>query len=464
MRFAPSVALLALTSGLAAADIHLKEGGVLSGEIRERRDDGSVVLELHYSDGGKGLMTLPASRIVKIDGEEMLSEQRELGGRALAGEPAGRYAVLIISGRVGEGIDAQSLESGLYAIHQAKVPRAVLIVDSDGTGDLAEARRLARMLTRWREVLRLHVVIKRCQGPALVLPALAHSVHMMPGAVMGGLPPASDTAEDAIQRTALAEELAQMAAASGRSPAIARAMVDPGRPVFLWRSDEGLEAADRLPAGLPADRVLLKHLPGKPFTLEADLLAKAGATLIAAPRELGAVLGLSAWQDVGDAPTQAYRQAVLAQTQERQRGDRVEQRRLQQAVARRDAAESALRNALSQAEAWDPAKGDYATMRVGGWSDGYVVGRRVAVDYSSEGTDTQAFTKDSRREWQQRSDACVAYLDKALQALTELRRAEDAAARAGIDRRSSEAQLQQVGERAQAHRNFVASNRNRRGR
>src|SRR6185436_10511495 len=105
---------------------------------------------------------------------------------------------------------------------------------------------LFRVLRRYRDQLQLHALVRSGLGDGLSVVAGCNTLHIVPGATLGGAPCPAPEGTDPEEWEAVLRERGRKAeralvgmgrAAGGR---VLRAMLDPADALSGWRGDEGL--------------------------------------------------------------------------------------------------------------------------------------------------------------------------------------------------------------------------------
>jgi hypothetical protein len=387
------------------------------------------------------------------------------------------YEVIEIRGAVGEAIYAEAFHWAFSRAMNRKVGTLVLVIDSDAPGSVDEARAIGKVLHRYREAITIHALIKNCRGPALVLPLMAHSTHFMPGSTLTGLAgdPGDLGDEEVTMLADLAYRAAGLARARGKSPDLVKALINPGDTVAMWKDSEGVvQVGPVLPDGIESNQVLLEDGKETILELSAEQLGQAGLATVASPEALGSVLGLNAWTSVDQGVRKAFDDGVLRIQKKQDETDRRLARDIARVVDRRDAALQVLEHSVERAKEVDPRRGTYAT-QVGTTNNrndrDWVVmptGKgwrpvRTASDYGDDHDtyDTHRFTKDSKREWQLRTDqALFSEAQKAANSLTSL---EQQAERKGVERHFDDDELKRIKRDLREWQNRLVQERNRSG-
>lgn len=433
-----SLLLFVLVIGLGAAELRMRDGQILRGEVVGRGAVGGAQVVMVRLTGDTAVVTLKADTIATIeDGDGASAAENAL-------PMAGHYAEIPVRGVFGKDLFAGALASGVARAHLLGLRHVVLTIDSAGWGDIDEARKAFRQLNGYQDRMTLHALVKTCRGDALAVLLACQTVHLLPGAVIGG----SDggPVEDAVMRAELAHRGGQAAATRGWPATVFEAMIDPAAGLAAWKDEVGaIHTATALPAGIPGGNVLLSSPAGATVVLEEAVLRRTRVPFVTGAADLGARLQVDGWSEGSGAP----REAMLAKTAQEQRSRAATANRLQQrierAVGRRDAADVVLKQAVRQAAEWDPAKGDYSTYSYGwGWGDSGLL------------------TNASLAEWRIRSDYALGFLAKAVLAARDLRTYEAECEQLGIARLYDEARVTAMLEDLTAKGTFIQTMRNKR--
>jgi hypothetical protein len=427
--------LVLAIAGANAAEIRLLNGQVLTGQVLGRNDT-EIVVKL--AEGA--LVTLKADEVQAVTGADAPSP-----GKAQPRVQPGTYAEIPVTGAIGKDIFASALVEGVVRAHQLGMRDVVFTIDSAGWNDIDEARAVFRELGRYNQSVRMHALVRDCRGDALAVLLQCETVHLLPGARIGGI---DGPADENIQRAELARRVAAAATARGWPGRVFSAMVDPAEVLVAWKDESGqAQFGEDLPADVPAERKVLSVAAGTSLVLTESVLKQSRLRFVDDAAGVGTALAIAGWQAGPAVPRE-----VVAQTAEQLRNRRADaanqmQQSIERAVSRRDAAEEVLRASVKSAAEWDPAKGDYATYH-NDWGWGW-------------GGDSNQLTSASRKDWKARTDNALRFLDRAGGAVKELVRYEDECERLGVPRKRSKTQLDTIFADLQAKALHLQKNRDR---
>lgn len=241
------LALLSLPIlGATAEDdvVVLKDGRSFTGTILKRE---KKYVELECEVGGL-LTTLRFThhailrleidgKVIELGAPDPPVPDRQQPKRKLA------YAVVPLHGTFGEEIHADVVRDTFDRVRKT-TECIVLDIDSNG-GFLAEARRIVEVMGEYDDRF-VYVALVRKGLSASILPIFAcERVLLLPGGRMGAAVsyisnPATGSKEvDAKFNSALAAEVASLAAQHGWNPDIAKAMIVQNEVLMEWRDDQG---------------------------------------------------------------------------------------------------------------------------------------------------------------------------------------------------------------------------------
>jgi hypothetical protein len=364
-------------------------------------------------------------------------------------------------GRLKEQVFAQAIRSTLAYAKLHGIKHVVFSVDSTG-GAVDEAVIIYRTLRQFEHVITYHAVITNCTGEALVVPFLCQTVHLRPGATVGGsqqkmenLPGKYAAKDEAVVRTQIGENLAEAARQRGRKGDIIRVMIDPTAVLAAWiDKDKQVQTGPSVPAGVPADRVIFADGPDTVLVLSFEQAGRLGIpTINGGAAAIGPLLGLPNWREESSYGRDTMNRAILARKQRAENA----QTQFEDAVARnirmRETTRQAIQTNLKQAAQWNPTDASYETLRTyvdlgfgpfGGW-------------------DTQLWTPESRQRWQSRTEACAYFLSKAQSGITAMVRLDKEAGSLGLSPSFKEGELPLMLDDVNVKLNMLARGANRIG-
>ncbi len=452
-------------SGLAVtadADVvEMLDGRVFEGEI-VAQDDNTVSIDTQITPSIR--TTLHLRRL-----EVRLIEQRPLPDGYFDPPPAAPrvsdptafsgshtlYLEVPIEGRFGTDIFADGLADILRYARRYRIEHIVFVVDSGG-GEFEEIEAVYAELRRHRRVFKYHALVRSCIDAALAVPVWCDTIHLLPGATIGGLSSVSgrdsaNAAEDELVRAQIAREVVREAGLRGDVGAIVRAMIDPFQSLAAWRDEQGEIVVDVAPPeGVADDAMIFQVGPGRLLALSYDQGVALGMKVFDGPvADLGAALEIDEWTPESEYGVQtmtrtANRKAMEAAEASLHFADVVEENLRRRAILERNLEEN-----VRQVAEWDPTKGsyDFYSRRYGwGWY------RR---------TSRTRMTQDSRMRWQRRTDLTMGYLKQAAQAVTGLERLDREGLELGLEPMFTDQDLAWIKNDLQGKYDQVAADRNR---
>jgi hypothetical protein len=328
------------------------------------------------------------------------------------------YLEVPIEGVFGKDVFADGVNAALRYARRYRIRHVVFVVDSPG-GDLDESRATYDLLRRNQRQLTFHAIVRECMDGALGVAVWCDSIHVLPGARLGGGSSGSGRAdEDELLRAQIANEVVRQAQLAGPVAEIVGAMIAPERTVAGWRDEAGEIVVGTVPPPeLPAGRLIFSVGTRELLVLDhAQALELGLEPLEGGAAELGGAVKFAA--------------------------------AVEDNVRRREALEQYLQECLQRAAEWNPsdASYDYYIRRWGwGWRSGKL-----------------RLTQDSRQRWRQRTDLAMSYLLEAAEAVTALERLDREARELGLKPSFVGTELGWVKSDIQAKYDYFAANRDRR--
>ena len=468
------IGLLAVP-GIAGADtVFLKNGQSFEGVILSQ-DETVVVLDTMVSGIRASGLRLKMAEIDRIETGDVAEgfftaepAPPALSPNAVQVEDrSGLYLTVPIMGELGTDAVAEGVMRAIAYAKRHRVPSLVFIVDSTG-GDLDEVLMINRAMRTEHRPITFHAIIKRCQGAALAIPLMCDTVHVLPGALVGDTPTELGQGsrkygneDEQVLRTELARRAYEYAVSQGAPGLVVRAMIDPLEELAAWKEPGGeLGLAATLPTDVPAEDAIFVTRAGEMLILKYDQLVALGLpTLTGGAEDLGEALEINNWQKESD-----YGEATMAELSGIRRkqlasNDTRFQDELKSNLVKRETTQALIENSVKQARDWDPTNGDYTTYaKRYGWG-GWGRGNRRDIDYAPGTT----MTRDSRDEWQRRSDLTMGYLRKAAKACNAMKSYDKEAVTLGMEPTYEEGELDRMIQDLQVKYDFVQEQRNRRG-
>ncbi len=330
--------------------------------------------------------------------------------QAPTGEPT-LYLEIPIVGRFKEQVFAQAVRSSLFYARGRKVRHIVFTVDSNG-GALDEAGILARVLRDFSADLSYHAIIRNCTGEAIIVPFMCETIHLLPGAVVGGLdqkmenlPAKFAKKDEAVVRAQIADDLAEAARKRGRKGDVIRAMVDPTESLAAWLDPNGKVVMDRVaPRDVPADKLIFQDTPETVLVLNYEQATRLGLpTIEGGPDALGKLLDLPNWKEESTYGRDMVSKIAGLHRQKASAAQAKFEDNVSRNIRMRDITKKAIESNLKQAATWNPTDASYKTLSM------YVT---WGMDPGTQ-WDSQIWTPDSQARWRSRSEACAHFLGRA---------------------------------------------------
>jgi hypothetical protein len=414
-------------------EVICKDGRRLIGEI-VRRDAKGLVIDIR-ARSIRAQIKVPAQNIEKVIEKELPATYFDPPAadkrisKAGAFKPGDElYLEVPLTGTFGVNIFARGIQRVLSYARRNRVKHVVFVLDSTGANDLAEARAIYRLMAKYRNRLRFHVLVKKATGDALAILLSSHTVHPQSGAIIGGAPWAKEEGQDAevlgtLQRS-IALKAVEAAREQGRSGQFIQAMIDPAIKIAVWEDVTGQRhTGEQVPPNITKDKVIVSVGAGQKLVLNGSQIAKLGIKLF--DKEVSA-LGKSLGYDSWKRESQYGAKILLKVAREEEKKKNAFIKKVEAVLARRSSAQESLAHSLQFAEKWDPEKKTYETYkrhysfawgRYGSYGSGY---------------DSNILTKNSQNVWRKRSDATVTYLKKAVSSARSLRKIEKSASKLGL--------------------------------
>lgn len=421
---------LALVTALpaVAGSVELKDGRTFTGDVSVVGDEVTVDTIVGSI---RAKLTFPASEAAKVDAspapdgyfDEPAAPARK-GGSGARGETL--YVVVPIDGQFGKQVVATGVGRALSYAVRNHIRHVVFDVNTRDHASVEEAAAIFKVLLRYRDQVQLHALVRSGLGDGLGVIAACHTIHVVPGASIGGAPDPAPEGVDPDEHEALKRErgrkaeraLVGMGRANGGK--LIRAMLDPDDALAGWRDDEGLHLGPAAPEGVTP---IFSSRGGQPLVLDPAAISALGIASAKDVAALGQALSLPGWKAEGDFGARGMSSAAEAKTAAAAKKEAQAAAKVEKVATRRQEVVDALRHDLQEAAANDPNKGDYSTYQRTTW-----------WDWGSTSTvDTQQLTADSQARWTQRSDLTARYLQRALKDLKALERLEADAKKVGLD-------------------------------
>ena len=341
------------------------------------------------------------------------------------------YLEVPVIGAFGKQVFADGLARTLSYARRHKIQHVVFFVESSG-GNLDEAREMYDLLKNYKKSLTYHAIVRNCLGDALAVPFWCDTLHLLPGARIGGtgrklsdISDKYDDEEEEIVRAQMAYEVVSDTGKTGRVAEIIRAMILPSETLAAWRGKDGtIFTSVTLPDDVSKTHAIFKVDEGEPLAITYEQALELGMPAFeGGAGDLGKLLGLRGWTAESD----YGRKAMAKMAAEKQRRAKAKQAsyeaRVKKNIGRRESTERYIEHNMKQAAAWDPTKASYKTYsRHWNWGWGW-----SGESQSSE------LTKESRRKWRNRTDASMYYMNRAAKGLNTMKRLDRKAAKLGLE-------------------------------
>ncbi len=435
---------LAFAWGPVQADVvTMADGRVLEGSVVAEGDD-AVNFEMTIG-GIQATLALKRSDIKSIEKKALDQEPREESAAAgeAPGKPspeqAGLYLEVPIVGRFGDDILFEGVRDAVAYAKRRGIKHIVFVVDSDG-GAMDEAIGVHRVLSRYSSSMVYHAIVRKCMGAALIVPFWCQTLHMIPGATIGGLggpmeglPKDLAAMDERVVRAQMARNLVEEARKRGRTGDFIGAMIDPQETLAGWREADGEVVVGRTPPpGLPAGSLIFQSKRGEVLVLSSEQTKKLGIPSIErGADELGKALGIANWKAESDFGQQAMLKAASLHRERAATAQAKFEDAVKKNVRLRETTAASIEHNLKEAAKWDPTKATYNTFSVHwDWGAGL-----------PSSWDSQAWTPESRAKWQNRNEACGYYMENALAAIQSMIRLEKEAVKLGLKPTFKDGQL-----------------------
>jgi hypothetical protein len=422
----------ALAASAARADvIRMSDGRVFEGSVVSQ-DDEWVSIDT-VIDGTRATISLAKSAVKDVDvkslpagffesppAEPRVSDPKKFKpGTTL-------YLEVPVVGPIGKTLHADAIGAILTYASRNKIGHIVFTIDSTG-GDFDEAVAIYRTLKSRKGATKLHAIISRCAGAALVVPVWCDTLRLLPGGTLGGTGAGARLGDDVddVMAAQIAVKVVADTKRVGVAAEICRALFDPACAFVVWKNAEGAaEVGPEAPAGVPADKVLLKVREGELLQVTRDQAVAFGMPAFSGgAAELGAALKLSGWTAESDYGQKTIARIAVDKAKKSESAEAAKLAKVKKNVVAREETKEFVQRNLDQAKAWSPTKGEYATIQ-NYWASGWGWG---------EGYTSNQLTKESQKQWRTRTDACMYYLKQAGKGLLTLKRLDKEAADLGLE-------------------------------
>lgn len=457
------IALLAFVSPLPGDVVKLTDGREFEGVARSQTGD-KLQIDTVIS-GVRAKLTLKRADVASIEKKPLpegffeASDPEEPVASSQQSGPT-LYLEIPIVGRFRDTVFAHAVRSALSYANAKKIGHVVFTIDSPG-GAIDEAGAIYRAIAQYEKNLTYHAIIKNCTGDALVVPFLCDTLHLQPGGTVGGsetwdkLPRKYVKKDAQVARAQIADDLVNEAQKRGRKGDLIRAMVDPADSLAAWRDKRGeVLMAPTPPTDLSADQLIFECKPGAVLLLNYEQATSLGIpTLKGGAEELGTGLGLPNWHEESSFGRDTMNRAVAAQRKKASGAQARFEDDVTSNIQMRQTTRHSIEENLKQAATWNPTTASYKTLTA--YSTMY---------WNPSATwDTHIWTPDSRRRWQNRTEACLYYLDRARSGIEAMIRLEKQAVSLGLSPSYKEGDLQAMLEDVNIKIEMLKRNQNRVG-
>lgn len=411
---------LCATSVPAAADILVTTSGKQwKGTVTEDGDGYLLAME----NGAR--MRFPKSMVKEViredapAAEEAGQDETPAAGSGASADDAATgdgnvsYVLIPIEGMIGADVVWEGMEQCLKSAER-RAGHVILVVDAAG-GLLEDAERICDAMERYGNSITFHAVVKRAAGSALWPVFACQSVHLVPGATLGGddedgyLPEQAQQRHDDHERMAdAARKLSRIARRNNHPDKLVDALVPSSMNVFIWKTDDAtVVVGEELPDDVEESQVVFRPdqatLPS--LSSEAAVAAGLGKQIPSPdPAALAQALGIEAWSPIlEDIVEKTLERTKARRAHERLEEERKAEQRLKEAEALAEKSHQLAMSILVQvkvAEDASPHNGSYV----------YNAG-------------DMEFTTSSQRQWQKRTDDAISkwkQVIKGTQALQEM--------------------------------------------
>jgi hypothetical protein len=465
--FTPAIGAIAmiatvLSPGARADIVELDDGRRYEGEVLHQ-DESSVTLDTMVSASIRAPMRFDRDEIASIETKPLPAgffdpppAPERMSDPSSFSRDNTLFLEVPIRGRFGVDVFEEGLSAALRYARRHRIPHIVFTIDSEGVG-LEEARAMYKTLGRNRNALTYHAIVTNCVGDALAVAVWCDTVHVQPGARLGGtdapIVEGVDSDHEQLIRTQVAEEVAADMNKRGRQGDVVRAMIDPFITLAIWESADGeILSGDIPPPGIDPSRLVVNDGPDSVL-----VLTEAQTTRLGVPRfdggadELGEALGLPGWSKESDYGAEAMARAIVDRRREdvqaRVDHDDAVRRNLQQ----REVADDYIQRNVRMAAQWNPSEDTYETYSKRwrwGWGDGYRSGGNT-------------WTQESRARWRNRTELTLKYLNEAARGVKTMIQLDNEAATLGLEPSYRPGELQWMLDDLTTKAEWLWANRNR---
>ena len=459
-----AVLLAMAMARVEATEVTMKDGNVFVGEIISKTD-AAIVLDAKLGSS-RARLTIPQDRIASVkEGpvpEGFFDPPKADARKSNPADFASTdqvYLEVPVNGRFGESVFASGFERIVAYAKQNRIPNLVFVIDSRDSTNIDEARKVFQVLQRAKEDLTYHAVVRQATGDSLGVLMLCDTIHLLPGAVIGGAPVKAKEGESQEELAVLlhqrAQRVGQVAESLHRSAPLVRAMIDPSEKLTCWIGEDGRPASGvDAPADVSAGQIVFSCPAGQILVLTFEQLQRLGVPVLkGSVVDLGAALGHPVWKAESDYGQKTMARMAQEEQTALQAKEQLSRQKAERLISRRTEVRDAIKGNLAQAASWDPGKGSYST------STYQVVGR---WGWGGGSTDSNRLTSESRKRWTERSDMTAGYIREAVRAIRTMKSLEAQAAQMGLEPLYVSGELDRMERDLVARGESVIQNRERR--
>ena len=450
-----------------AAEITLKDGSVLFGEIVTENDE-AIVIDGIFGNKREAIRCERAKIQSIKPGSVPAGYFDEVSPKKDSSTADLSYLCIPLQGEFGKEVFAPAIKKICSYAKRFRIKHIVLDINMSTNGDLDEAIDCIRTLQQSKRGLTIHAFVRQAKGHSIGLLVLADHIYIESGTSIGGLHiKTADTDDEgyASAQHALGMKAVRLAQSEGKGGQIIRAMVDPSATLTAWKNDAGsIDMSSLATKDVAEDKIVFRCEDGALLQLNAKQLSELGTPVISSIKDIGANQHIDAWQGNADYANKIMGSIAASEKKRRSTASKQHERKVEKYSNRRDEINESLVHSIEMAAKWDPSEASYSTYQAS-WSYNRRLnnGRRRQVNNDSYGTyDTRQMTQDSKKRWQQRSDISIKHLANALKYIKSLKDVEKKCERLGLERIYSEDNLRTMYDDIQTKHKNLKDNRNRR--
>ncbi len=281
------------------------------------------------------------------------------------------YIEVPITGPIGKSVYAEGIASALSYAAARKIHHVVFTIDSTG-GDLFETIAVHAALQHRDPSIICHALVRNCAGEAIVIAMSCSTVHLSPGAKLGGRLRSELIAEEKasppnqVLRGQIAHELGALPGRTANEGYIVRSLIDPRVTFAAWKDPSapgGINVGASLPPKLkPEDIIFDDRDPRSSIQLTTEQAAALGfPTFKGSAADLGEELKFASWKPESEFGRRAMVRAVAMHPRHAvviPKGQQFE-RRVRDNIRQREIADRYLQRFLQKAADIDPVNSDY---------------------------------------------------------------------------------------------------------